>query len=95
MALQSSGSELDADIPFLYCLLLSEMIFHHTDKLSRTLQQPSLSSIEGHAVAFLTIDTLKGLQSDNNFDLFWEKVDKAQDQLDIDDPQETQSSKEV
>ena len=71
---------------FLFCLLLSKMMLPHT-KLSRTLQQPTLSTIEGHAVAMLTIDTLKGLRTDSNFDLFWEEVDKARDQLDVGDPQ--------
>ena len=93
----SSDSEMKARIHgvgsqmqtfrFFFCLMLSEMILRHTDKLSQTLQQPSLSSIEGHAVAMLTIETLKGLRTDSNFDLFWEKIEKAQDQLDIDDPQ--------
>ena len=59
------------------------MILCHTDKLSQTLQQPS---IEGHAVAILTIETLRGLRTTSMFDLFWEKVDKARDQLDVGDP---------
>ena len=63
------------------------MILRHTGKLCQTLQQPSLSSIEGHAVAMLTIETLRGLRTDSNFDLFWEKVDKARDQIDVGDPQ--------
>ena len=69
---------------FFFCLLL---ILRHTDKLSQTLQQPSLSSIDGHAVAMLTIETLRGLRTDSNFDLLWEKVDKARDQIDVGDPQ--------
>lgn len=72
---------------FFFCLMLSEMILHHTDKLSQTLQQPSLSSIEGHAVAMLTTKTFEGLWTDTNFDLFWQKNEKARDQLDIDEPQ--------
>ena len=35
----------------------------------------------------LTIETLRGLRTDSNFDLFWEKVDKARDQIDVGDPQ--------
>ena len=42
-------------------LILSEMILRHTDKLSQTLQQPRMSSIEGHGVAMLTIRTLESL----------------------------------
>ena len=43
---------------FLFCLVLTEMILRHTDKLSQTLQNPKLSSVEGHTVAMLTVKTL-------------------------------------
>ena len=33
---------------FFFSLVLSELILQHTDKLSQTLQQPELSSVEGH-----------------------------------------------
>ena len=56
---------------FLFSLILSEVILRHTDKLSQTLQQPKLSSIEGHGVAMLTVKTLEGLRTYSNFDLFW------------------------
>ena len=46
---------------FLFGLVLSEVILRHTDKLSQTLQQPKLSSIEGHGVAVLTVKTLESL----------------------------------
>ena len=48
-------------INFVYCCIL-----HHTDKLSQTLQQPS---IEGQAVAMLTIETLSDLRTTSTFDL--------------------------
>ena len=44
------------------CISLSEMILRHTDKLSKTLQQRSMSSVEGHTVAMLTVSGLNGLQ---------------------------------
>ena len=43
---------------FLFCIVLSEMVLRHTDKLSQTLQQPKLSSVEGHDIAMLTVKTL-------------------------------------
>ena len=46
---------------FLFCLVLTEMILRHTDKLSETLQAPKLSGVEGHEIAMLTVKTLKGL----------------------------------
>ena len=72
---------------FLFGLILSELILRHTDKLSQTLQQHKLSTVEGHGVAMLTVKTIGGLRTDDNFDLLWEKVEKARDQLDVDEPQ--------
>ena len=72
---------------FLFCLILSEMILRHTDKLSQTLQQPKLSSIEGHGVAMLTVKTLEAMRTEENFNLFWQKVERTRDQLDVDEPQ--------
>ena len=68
---------------FLFGLILCEMILRHTDKLSQTLQQPTLSGDEGHEVAMLTVKTLQHLRTDDNFDLFWQKVEKMRYQFDI------------
>ena len=62
---------------FLFCIVLSEMILRHTDKLSNTLQQPNLSSI---------VITLEGLRNENDFELFWQKIEKMRVQFDIDEP---------
>jgi len=72
---------------FLFCLVLSEMILQHTDKLSQTLQQPKLSSVEGHGIAMLTVKTLEGLRTDENFELFWQKVGRAIERLEVEEPQ--------
>ena len=61
--------------PFLFNLLLSEIILRHTDKLSQTLQKPEMSSVEGHEIAMLTVKTLKNMRSDKDFDLFWKKIE--------------------
>eukprot|EP00731_Ephydatia_muelleri_P007396 Em0003g1644a len=71
---------------FLFCIVLSEMILRHTDKLSKTLQQPNLSSIEGHDIAMLTVKTLEGLRNENDFELFWQNIEKMRVQFDIDEP---------
>ena len=72
---------------FLFRLVLFEIILSHTDKLSQTLQQPQLSSIEGHGVAMLTVKTLESLRTSGNFDLFWQKLEKTREQLDVDKPE--------
>jgi len=71
---------------FLFCLFLVEMILRHTDKLSETLQAPKLSAVEGHEIAMLTVKTLKALQTDENFNLFWQKIEKI-NELNVDEPQ--------
>ena len=63
---------------FLFGLILCVMI-----QLSQTLQQPMLSSVEGHEVAMLTVKTPQHLRTDDNFDLFWQKVEKMRYQFDI------------
>ena len=69
---------------FLFCLVLTEMILQHTDKLSETLQGPKLSGVEGHEIAMLTVKTLKGLRTDGNF---WQKIEKMMNELEVDEPQ--------
>ena len=69
---------------FLFRIVLSEMVLHHTDKLSQTLQQPKLSSVEGHDM--LTEITLQGLRTENDFELFWQKVEKIRIKFDTDEP---------
>ena len=44
--IQGVGSQMQS-FKFLFCLILTEVILRHTDKLSQTLQQPKLSSVEG------------------------------------------------
>ena len=72
---------------FLFYLVLTKMILWHIDKLSETLQVPKLSRVEGHEIAMLTIKTLKSLRTDENFNLFWQKVEKMMNELDVDEPQ--------
>ena len=83
--IQGMASQMQS-FRFFFCLILSEMILRHTDRLSQTLQQPKLSSVEGHGVAMLTVKTLEGLRTDDKFDLFWQTIEKKRDLLDIDEP---------
>ena len=43
-----------------------------------------LSSIEGHDIVMLTVKTLEGLRNENDFELFWQKMEKMRVQFDID-----------
>ena len=60
---------------FLFGLPLSDIIIGHIDMLSKTLQSPELSGIEGNEIASLTIQTLQRLRSELNFKLFWDMLD--------------------
>lgn len=53
---------------FFFGLQLSQVILRHTDKLSATLQNPALSSVEGQEIASLTVKTLQGMRSDKDYD---------------------------
>lgn len=72
---------------FLFGLLLSEMVLRHSDKLSQTLQSPDMSSVEGKEVAMLTVETLRKIRSDSDFNLFWQKVEKKRVTFDVDEAQ--------
>ena len=63
------------------------MILRHTDKLSKTLQSPELSSVEGHEIAMLTMATLQDMRSDRDFNLFWEKMELRRTQWDVEEHQ--------
>lgn len=71
---------------FLFAIHLSQLIFRHSDKLSQTLQQPKLSNVEGHHVAMLVVETLKGLRCDTSFEAFWEKIERSRESLGLDEP---------
>ena len=41
----------------------------------------------------LTVKTLEGLRTEDNFDLFWERLEKTRDQLDVDKPEPARRQK--
>ncbi len=72
---------------FFFGLVLSELILQHTDQLSKTLQNPDLSSMEGHYTAMLTVKTLQTIRTEADFNLFWKKAEMKRLKLNIDEPQ--------
>ena len=56
------------------------------------LQDKSRSAAEGQAIAGMVVRTLLTLRSDNSFDLFWLKVTKKAESLDL-EPQLTRRTK--
>ena len=72
---------------FLFGVSLGEMVLRHTDNLSKTLQDKSFSAAEGQQVARMVIHTLQALRSVDSFDLFWTKVTKNAELLEVGEPQ--------
>ena len=70
---------------YFYGLVLGEVLLRHTDNLSRTLQK-TISASEGQLVADMTRKTLQSMRNDEDFDLFWDKVNRMANDNDVDDP---------
>ena len=66
--------------------MVAQLILSHSDNLSRTLQKADISAAAGQDVAELTVKTLISLRSEENFNLFWEKLQLLMKELDINEP---------
>ena len=75
-----------ARFQYLFGVLLGECILSHTDNLSKTLQNPSLTSSEAQHIAALTCQTLERIRTDEAYNLFWEKVCLMQGKFNVSDP---------
>ena len=71
---------------YYFGICLGDLILHHSDNLSKTLQKTDISASEGQEVAKMTLKTLSSLRSEENFEFFWERVTKTAKDLDISDP---------
>ncbi len=69
---------------FFFGISLGELVLRHSDNLSRTLQSPRLSAAEAQKFVKMTVKTL---EREDKFDLFWTKVVKKSTDLGIQDPQ--------
>ena len=65
---------------FLFGLMLGERLLRHTDNLSKTLQNPSMTASEGQNIADLTVKTLSTMRSEEAFDIFWKQVEVLRQQ---------------
>lgn len=68
---------------YFYEISLGNLILQHSDNLSRTLQKVDILAAEGQEVASMTLQTLKSLRSDANFKLFWTKVTRLADKIEV------------
>ena len=63
-----------SNFEYLFGVMLGELILKHCDNLSKTLQIPSLTAVEGPEIAQLTQKNLESLQNEDSFDLFWSRL---------------------
>lgn len=68
---------------FLFGTFLGELSLRHTDNLSKSLQDKTRSAAEGQQIADMVVRTLSTLRCDDSFDLFWLKVLKKAELLDL------------
>ena len=59
---------------FFFDITLSQLLFVHTDNLSKTLKGTSISASEGQAVASMTVKVLVKIRDSDSFQLFWKAV---------------------
>ena len=71
---------------FLFGVSLGNLLLHHTDNLSKTLQHKSLSAAEGQRVAKLTLDVLQSLRNEDHFKNFYARVLLDQVHFQVDAP---------
>ena len=56
---------------FVFGAFLENLLLHHTDNLSKTLQHKFLSAAEGQRVAKLALDVLQSLRNEDHFKNFY------------------------
>ena len=71
---------------YYFGAVVAQLILSHSDNLSRTLQKADISAAAGQDVAELTVKTLISLRSEENFNLFWKKLQLLMKELDINEP---------
>ena len=70
----------------LFGLKLCERILKITDNLSKTLQHQSLSAAQAQDIAEQTTKTLKGIRTDEAFELFFQLVERLRNSTNTEEP---------
>ena len=58
----------------------------HCDNLSEALQSKKMSASKGQETAALTVKTLMFIRNEAQFDMFWYKVLKKCEDIDVEEP---------
>ena len=65
---------------------LGYLLLQHSDNLSKTLQSNTLYAAAGQRIAAMTVNTLQSIRNDECFDMFWQKIERARQPLDVEAP---------
>lgn len=71
---------------YVFGVCLGELILIHSDNLSKTLQSPAVSAVQGQDCASKVVAVLQKLRNDTNFQYFWQNVNSKSKSLGVDDP---------
>lgn len=71
---------------FLFGLQLCGRILMITDNLSKSLQTESMSAAEGQALAMLTVKTLEKMRNEDDYKLFFERLEILRAHTDTEEP---------
>ncbi|KAJ8040279.1 Zinc finger MYM-type protein 1 [Holothuria leucospilota] len=71
---------------YFFAVNLGEMIFRHTDNLSKTLQKSSMAAVDGQKNAELVRSVLQGMRTDQSFNAFFSVVKIKATEQDVNEP---------
>ena len=71
---------------YIFGIHLAETILCHTDNLSKTLQGTQITAVDAQQVAMSTVQTLAKIRSEEDFHLFWAKINKFMNDHGTDKP---------
>ena len=71
---------------YIFGIHLAETILCHTDNLSKTLQGTQITAADAQQVAMSTVQTLAKIRSEEDFHLFWAKINKFMNDHGTDKP---------
>ena len=73
---------------FSYCfgIHLAATVLSNSVNLSKTLQATQLSAVDAQRIARNTVSTLESIRSDQNYNLFYEKMKKFAHDRNVDEP---------
>ena len=75
-------------LKFSYCfsIYLAHLFLSHTDNLSQTLQGTHMTAVDAQVVSRACVTTLESIPSENEFNLFLNKVKQSAEKHKIDEP---------